>query len=189
MIAVLVVVVAGGAFAFVKSKENSTSIPDADGWSAEMAPIANAFPRLVPPTGLARGWRQVTCASDDMRWFEGADRGMWCVHHDSTPFISFYIVDYGSREAVAKAMEAFMAPGIVDKKPGTSQRRPHRDFTTEPLVVLPSDYTITLERCMVCTAFPDEPGLENYIIAAKWHEHTAEDILENWWEEAPFGRG
>ncbi|TLG11495.1 hypothetical protein FEK35_12425 [Nocardia cyriacigeorgica] len=185
----LVVVVAGGAFAFVKHRENSLPhIPNADGWSAELAPVAKAFPRLVPPAGVTRGWREVTCASDDMRWFEGASRGMWCTHQDSSPSISFYIVDYGSREAVAKALEAFMVPDILDKKPGTSQRRPHREFTTQPVVVIPNPYIATISHCMVCTAFPDEPGLENYVIAANWYEHTAQDILENWWAEAPFGR-
>ena len=149
--------VIAGALAYVKRT------PDAGSWDSAHQSIAGTFPSLLPAGPNASGWNDSSCSATTSAGLNAivcnADSGLkYTVWGAPTP---------QARAVVAQA---------VGNQPGTQR------IWSEGPVHVSAD---TVPNGWVITNFTDAQR-SPYTIVATWPGHPGQQVLDDWWRNAPF---
>lgn len=188
----LVVVLVGAAAAFYLSRPADDEPAEAS-WEMFQY-IQDDFPGLVPvrpgPWYIASdpGWKQVVCRT-------GATVGGYefVCHHQDGSGIYFVIKDYtivdgglqGRLNSEDFREEDYERDVVI---------QPETQSVTNPTLDAPAQLTVPAEGSSAAYSyqayfsFPADPTRRNYLIMVKWPGHTADDILREWWAQAPLER-
>ncbi|WP_063128701.1 serine/threonine-protein kinase [Nocardia fusca] len=187
VVAGLVVVLVGvGMAALSLSGSEGGESPSTPAWGAHQY-IRDDFPGLVPERDMLRGWKQASCyTGKNARGYE-----IKCNHFDNSG-ISFTIEDHSTLSAVEERLDSYefvysepvQGPDIVHS--AETKSAPHSRLGTPAQVTVPPPNSAASVFAAAYFSFPADPVRGRYLITVKWPGHTADDILRDWWAQAPL---
>ncbi|MFE0749361.1 serine/threonine protein kinase [Gordonia sp. NPDC058843] len=133
-------------------------------WPSTVAPIAAAFPRLLPESPEATGWRDAACAAV----VRDGVVGISCTDAASVGFVVWRTSTTPTRAAVTAGLKGYPGDEISWRDGPASASR---DSVVDGWVV---------------TNFARPPHAE-YTLVTTWPGHTGREILDDWWRTAPLG--
>ncbi|MET4164593.1 MULTISPECIES: serine/threonine protein kinase [Gordonia] len=158
LVATLVVAVVVGSLMLLGAR---TTRPP---WPSTVAPIAAAFPQLLPDTPEGTGWRDAACAAV---FRDGVD-AISCTDDASVGFVVWRTPTPAARAAVTADLKGFPGDEISWRDGPASTSRD------------------SVEDGWVVTNFSGSPHAE-YTLVTTWPGHTGREILDDWWRTAPLG--
>ncbi|MCH5641942.1 serine/threonine protein kinase [Gordonia sp. ABSL49_1] len=159
IVSVLVIVgVVIGTLAYLGARNGG------DKWSSAAAPIADTFPDLLPSRPAENGWGDSGCKEIT----NGDVPGISCINPNNLTFVVWHTATMAGRSVVT---------ADLPKRPG----QPHR-WDEGPVFASPD----TVPHGWTITNFNDDPR-RPYTIVATWPGHTGQQVLDDWWQTAPFG--
>ncbi len=177
---VLVAIVVGvmGYRSSTTSEVQGTKAPPP--WPSRAQAIVDSFPKLLPAGDdlLAPGWRKATCVETSG---EGS-HGINCLGHESA---NFQVDDYGAPEAVRRKLDS-VASETYTGGTAKSATQPHSGCPTAPLVFISPAGSPASGVAQVYTTFPDDPARSRYLIGIQWFGHSPDEIIADWWTNAPL---
>lgn len=162
LIAVATVLALVGMIAVVLAFLNRPDDPGT--WPAAQEPIAAQFDQLLPAGPDADGWDGASCAPAAA---DGLD-AVTCTDPSGVRFTVWHTPTPQARTTVA---------GNVGDQPGVP-----RQWSEGPVWVSAD----TVRDGWVITNFTDTARAP-YTIVATWTGHTGQQVLDDWWRDAPFG--
>ncbi|MGW5521041.1 protein kinase domain-containing protein [Gordonia sp. NPDC003950] len=142
--------------------------PDDPGtWSAAQQPIATRFSQLLPEGPNADGWGDAECAPAASNGIDG----ITCVTNSGADSGVRYTVWHTPTTQQREQIDA-----TLGNQPGTP-----RGWTEGPVRVSAD----AVRDGWVITNFTDSARAP-YTIVATWTGHTGQQILDEWWRDAPF---
>ncbi|SDU56590.1 serine/threonine protein kinase [Gordonia westfalica] len=133
-------------------------------WPATVAPIAEAFPRLLPDSPDHQGWRDASCQA---MFREGLD-AISCSDAEQVTYVVWHTATPGARDTVTAPLKGFPGDEIRWRDGPASSSRD------------------SLADGWVVTNFA-EPVRAPYTVIATWPGHSGRQILDGWWRTAPLG--
>ncbi len=149
--------VIAGALAYVDR-------PDTGTWSATSASIAEQFPQLLPAGPKAQGFGDATCSATTGNGLDAIS----CTASSGVQYTVWHTPTADDRATV---------DDLVGSQPGTP-----RTWAQGPVRVSRT----TVANGWVITNFNDSARAP-YTVVATWAGHTGEQVLDEWWRNAPFG--
>jgi hypothetical protein len=144
----------------------------------ELAFMREPFPGLIAGAPGVPSFRGATCSAEESPHQpepEGADGYVLCVEDDER---SYALVHFTTGEA----LEAFTTEGVEDR--GWSDRQWH--YAATPDDPAGTEYLGPPgETGMHVTSFTREDRAQ-FLMIVWWDGHTATQIQEDWWQQAPF---
>lgn len=170
-----VALVAVAVIGYVKFDEFRAAVAR---WGDEYQDIAAAFPELLPSSAVSPGWLGTDCSSGSSG--DGRMHNLSCSDNDIG--IKFKVRRFAS-EADATAM-VYM---LVQDRSG-DQVVPHPALSA-PVTVSMRPSTGLAADATVYTRFPGDPQRANLVFELEWKNHSAQEAYEQWWSQAPLGKG
>ena len=133
-------------------------------WPAGVAPIAAAFPQLLPETPEESGWGDADCEPV----VRDGIAGISCTDAANVGFVVWHTPTSPSRAAVTTGLKGYPGDEISWRDGPASASR---DSVVDGWVV---------------TNFSGPPHAQ-YTLVTTWPGHTGRDILDDWWRTAPLG--
>ncbi|MEU1982213.1 serine/threonine-protein kinase [Nocardia sp. NPDC019395] len=157
-----------------------------DPW-AEAQTTQNAFPDLVPEAGPSEpGWREVSCRSS------GIDSGEITCHHAGNEVIVFVIKDFGDQAAVEAELgsDKLHSSGLEPEIEDVNRPAPNPTLDIPAKMTVPYEYSSVrgVDGYNAFFSFPADRDRSRYLIMVKAPGHTADELLRDWWSQAPLGK-
>ncbi|MHC3002644.1 serine/threonine-protein kinase [Gordonia sp. GN26] len=133
-------------------------------WPSTVAPIADAFPRLLPDSPDQEGWRDASCRA---MFRDGLD-AISCSDAEQVTYVFWHTSAPGARDSVTAPLEGYPGDRIQWRDGPASSSRD------------------SLADGWVVTNFV-EPVREPYTVITTWPGHSGRQILDGWWRTAPLG--
>lgn len=149
--------VIAGVLAFLDRGE------DVGTWSSAQKPIADTFSQLLPAGPKGTGWGDATCQAATT----GGLDAITCAVGTGVRYTVWHTPDAGARTVVTSTLGS---------QPGSP-----RTWTDGPVSV--SNDAVT--DGWVLTNFTDSRR-QPYTITATWSGHSGQQLLDDWWKNAPF---
>ncbi|PSR57690.1 serine/threonine protein kinase [Nocardia nova] len=140
-------------------------------WNPPEQKIADAFPKLVSSRPYGTSWGGGYCEGP----YTGTDPYVDCSQNANVPWFTIY--DYGSIQKV-NANLVFAT--------GVQMRVPHAGCAGIPLLHEASSPVDGGPAAVLIATFPDDPSRSGYKIEMLWHNHTKDDIINQFWNIAPI---
>ncbi|GAC01194.1 hypothetical protein GONAM_23_00150 [Gordonia namibiensis NBRC 108229] len=133
-------------------------------WPSTVAPIADAFPRLLPDSPDQQGWRDASCQA---MFRDGLD-AIACSDAEEVTYVVWHTATPGARDSVTAPLEGYPGDKIQWRDGPASSSRD------------------SLADGWVVTNFV-EPVREPFTVITTWPGHSGRQILDGWWRTAPLG--
>ncbi|KAF0969638.1 MULTISPECIES: serine/threonine protein kinase [Gordonia] len=133
-------------------------------WPPAVAPIADAFPRLLPDSPDQQGWRDAAC---EAVFRDGLD-AITCSDAEQVTYVVWHTATPIARDTVTAALEGYPGDEIQWRDGPASSSRD------------------SLADGWVVTNFV-APAREPYTVITTWPGHSGRQILDAWWRTAPLG--
>lgn len=181
----MMVVIGTVALLLLNSKNGDNPSPPA--WEDHQY-IKDAFPRLISDRN-EKGWKQVACYIG----YHAERNEIDCHHHDNSG-ISFTIEDHSTPSAAQEYLnsdlfrgrEIVSGPDIIHS--AETKPAPHPELDAPSQMTVPPQQSAASIFGGAYFSFPTDPVRGRYVISVKWSGHTAEDLLREWWSQAPLER-
>ncbi|ACY20755.1 tyrosine protein kinase [Gordonia bronchialis DSM 43247] len=134
------------------------------GWSSAAQPIADTFPDLLPSRPGEQGWRDAGCKETT----KDSVVGITCINPDNLTFVVWHTRTEAGHAAVVDDLP---------NRPGMA-----RSWDEGPVFASPD----TVSHGWVVTDFNDDKR-RPYTVVTTWPGHTGRQVLDDWWQSAPFG--
>ncbi len=169
-------------------------VPSGPPWGA-LQYMKDDFPDLVPEQerriyDLPEG-KRVRCHISAT----SGDEEISCSHYlAGNGLIKFVIKDFANLTAVQSYLDS---DRFRDKEIVNGSEIVHTAETIpapNPALVAPAHMTVPPGGSLASIgyeayfSFPADPDHGRYLIMVSWFEHSADDILRNWWSRAPLGK-
>ncbi|MGW6423792.1 serine/threonine-protein kinase [Nocardia sp. NPDC055053] len=158
--------------------QRDTLIQAMSGWGDEYQSIAEAFPELLPSSRAGSGWLGTDCYSSS--YSEGRVHGIRCSDKDAG--IEFQVRRYSSEAEATAAVFSFVRERSGD------QVTTHPGAST-PMTVSMRPWTGMAADRTVYTRFPGDQQRANLVFELGWANHSAQETYQQWWPQAPLGKG
>ncbi|WP_168698109.1 serine/threonine protein kinase [Gordonia paraffinivorans] len=157
-VAAVVVAVCVGAVMLVGSRNAPAP------WPPAVSHIADAFPRLIPASPDATGWRDATCAAVSR---DGVD-GISCTDPENLTYAVWHTAPPGAQQKVTAPLKGYPGDEITWRDgPASASRESVKDG-------------------WLVTNF-SAPVHVPYTVITTWPDHSGREILDAWWRTAPLG--
>ncbi len=158
--------------------QRDTLIQAMSGWGDEYESIAEAFPELLPSSRAGTGWLGTDCRSSS--YSNGRVHGIRCSDKDAG--MKFEVRRYGSEAEATAAVLSFVPERSGDQ------------VVTHPAV--PTSMTVSMRPWTgmaadspVYTRFPGDQQRANLVFELEWSNRSAQEAYQQWWSQAPLGKG
>ncbi|MEO9330419.1 serine/threonine-protein kinase [Gordonia aurantiaca] len=158
LVAAVVVAVCVGAVVLVGARNSPAP------WPEPVAPIADAFPRLLPDSPDGAGWRDASCRAVS---HEGVV-GISCTDVEDLTYVVWDTAAPGARETVTASLKGYPGDAIKWRDGPASASR---DSVADGWLV---------------TNFV-APVHQQFTVVTRWPGHSGREILDAWWRTAPLG--
>ncbi|MFD3507656.1 serine/threonine-protein kinase [Nocardia sp. NPDC058666] len=148
------------------------------GWGDDYQVIADAFPELIPPTHTRPGWLGTKCRS--RTYSNGTAPAITCDNKESG--IKFELKKYSSEAEATSVVYMFVPDRTRDKDVSHPSDQTQVSVSTRPPTGMGADRT-------VYTRFPGDQNRAAIVFELEWANHTADETFQQWWPQAPLGRG
>ncbi|MCX0274624.1 serine/threonine protein kinase [Nocardia zapadnayensis] len=187
-VAVFVVVLIGTATVAYLSNSTAGGDPSTPAWGDHQY-MRDEFPGLVPERDLERGWKQVSCYTG----YHAKRNEIECHHHDDSG-ISFAIEDNFTPSAVQERLNSNefryqeFPPRPDNLHTSDTRPAPNPTLRASAQMTVPAEHSEATIYAAAYFSFPTDPVRGRYLITVEWPGHTADDILRDWWSQAPLDR-
>ncbi|MGC4933928.1 protein kinase domain-containing protein [Gordonia sp. DT30] len=138
--------------------------PNTGTWPAATEPIAQQFSALLPAGPGAQGWGDADCTTS-------ADNGLDAITCSAQSGVHYTVTHTPTPQSRAVVLDA------LGNQPGTPR------IWSEGSVAVSAD---AVANGWVVTTFADAARAP-YTVVATWAGHTGQQVLDEWWRNAPFG--